>query len=282
MMNILLTGATGFIGRHIYKALKFNGFSVTPMSRHQGYDANRMLQAESWLPLLHGVDCVINAMGIIHETGRQSFERIHTQAPIALFDACRQRSVKRVIQISALGADKDASTPFLLSKKLADDALRGFDIDWFVLRPSLVYGEGGESSAMLRKLAALPLIPVIGQGEQMLQPVAINDLVETVIQCIDSPKTRRTLDVVGPVPVRYIDWLQLMRQQMGKSPAPMLKIPFQCALAIAGFARYLSPLLQPDNLRMLQQGNTADARPLSHFMGHMPQALEEHNDLSHS
>ncbi len=273
-MKILLTGATGFIGSHIEKALQLKRYQLIPISRSHGYDANKMLQAESWLPVLDGVDCVINAMGIIRETGRQSFERIHTQAAVALFAACEQLSLQRVIQISALGADEQASTPFLTSKKQADDYLRNRDCDWFVLRPSLVYGDGGVSSAMLRKLAALPLIPVIGKGEQMLQPVAINDLVDTVMQCIDSHDTRQTLDVVGPVPISYLDWLQLMRQQLGKSPAPTLKLPFDCALVIASFARHLNPLMEPDNIRMLQQGNTADVTPLANFIGHMPQNVE--------
>ena len=274
-MKILLTGATGFIGTHLTKALHAKGYRVIPISRHHGYDANQMLQAESWLPVLDGVDCVINAMGIIRESGRQSFERIHSRAAVALFEACKQTSIKRVIQISALGADELASTPFLSSKKQADDYLRHSDCDWFVLRPSLVYGNGGASSAMLRKLARLPLIPVIGQGEQMLQPVNINDLVDTVMQCICSPDARQTLDVVGPVAISYLDWLQLIRQQLGKPPAHTLKLPFDCALVIAGFARYLNPLMEPDNLRMLQQGNTADVTPLANFIGHMPQNVEQ-------
>jgi nucleoside-diphosphate-sugar epimerase len=274
MMKILLTGATGFIGSHIEKALQLKGLEVIPISRSHGYDANKMLLAEEWLSVLDDVDCVINAMGIIRETGRQSFGRIHTLAAVALFEACEQLSIKRVIQISALGADEQASTPFLTSKKQADDYLRNRNCDWFVLRPSLVYGEGGASSAMLRRLAALPLIPVIGKGEQMLQPVAIKDLVDTVMQCIDSHDSRQTLDVVGPVPISYLDWLQLMRQQLGKSPAPTLKLPFDCALVIAGFARHLNPLMEPDNIRMLQQGNTADVTPLANFIGHMPQNVE--------
>lgn len=274
-MKILLTGTTGFIGGHLDKALQLKGYQVIPISRSHGYDANHMLQAENWLPVLEGVDCVINAMGIIRETGRQSFDRLHTQAPVALFEACKQSSIKRIIQISALGAEESASTPFLISKKQADDYLRNSDGDWFVLRPSLVYGTGGESSAMLRKLAALPLIPVIGKGEQMLQPVAIDDLVDTVMQCIHTSDVRKTLDVVGPTAISYIQWLQLIRRQLGKSPAPTLKLPFQCALVIAGFARYLTPLLEPDNLKMLQQGNTADVSTLANFIGHMPQNLEQ-------
>lgn len=278
-MIILLIGATGFIGSHIEKALRLEGYQVIPISRRYGYDANYMLQSEAWLPLLEGIDCVINAMGIIRETGRQTFERIHFQAAKALFEACKKISLKRVIQISALGADEQASTPFHTSKKQADEYLRLCDYDWFILRPSLVYGNGGESSAMLRKIAGLPVIPVIEQGEQMLQPVAINDLVDTVMQCIHSPEARQTLDVVGPTPVRYIDWLQLMRQQLGKTPAPTLKIPYQCALVIAGFARYLNPLLQPDNLRMLQQGNIADVSPLAKFIGHMPQSVSQGEEV---
>ena len=70
-----------------------------------------------------GVDAVVNTVGIFREAGAQSFEAIHTRAPVALFEACVEAGVRRVVQVSALGAAADAPTEFLRSKHRADEAL---------------------------------------------------------------------------------------------------------------------------------------------------------------
>ena len=111
-MKILLTGSSGFIGQHIYIALKASGYEVTTTSRSAGMNFNQMVQEKDWLPHLKSVDVLINCVGIIVETKRQSFINIHTRAPSALFRACEQAGVSRVIQISALGADDNAFTPY--------------------------------------------------------------------------------------------------------------------------------------------------------------------------
>lgn len=275
-MKILLTGATGFIGGHIHQALNQAGHEVLGCSRRLGVDFNRMLRPEEWLPLLDGVEAVINAVGIIAETRGQTFEILHHQAPAALFRACEQAGVRRVVQISALGADERAFTPYQLTKRAAEDVLRGLGVEWFVLRPSLVYGPGGKSMALFQCLAALPLIPLVGDGGQRIQPVHVSDLVAAVLRCLQ-PETpaRLTLDLVGAQPLTFVEWLQLMRRAQGKAPAPTLPVPFSFILATARLGRYLMPMLHPDNLRMLQRGNTADAGPLTRFLGRPPLAVEE-------
>lgn len=274
-MKLLLTGASGFIGRHLHENLQKEAHDVVPISRRYGFDFNHMLHSEDWLPLLKKIDGVINSVGIITETRQQSFSRLHFHAPAALFRACERTSVKRIIQISALGADEQAFTPYQLSKKSADDVLRKSNLDWFILRPSLVYGIGGKSSKLFQKLASLPVLPVVSGGKQLIQPVHISDLVDTVLQCIKAPSARQTLDVIGPSPIRFIDWLQIMRRQQGKQPAPILNIPFRLALSAASLGQYLMPLIQPDTIKMLQHGNTSDVRPLAKFIGHMPRSVEE-------
>ena len=266
-MKILLTGANGFIGKHITSALLSNGHDVIPLSRHHGNDFNHMLNPEDWMPHLHGVDAVINSVGIIAETHGQTFANIHHHAPAALFHACLKANVKRVVQISALGADEHAFTPFQLSKKAADDILRSLPLDWFVLRPSLVYGQGGKSTTMFRRLSMLPVIPRIGSGKQYIQPVHIIDLIATVVQCIQSTQAQRTLDIVGAYPLTLIEWLQTMRKSNGKAAAPTIPIAFNLAIAITQLTKFFMPLLHHDNLRMLQQGNTSDHQPLTEFLG---------------
>src|SRR5690606_24044460 len=144
---------------------------------------------------------------IIGEHSSQRFTVLQTQAPSALFRACAQAGVRRVLQISALGADETAFSAYHLSKRSADNCLRSLDLDWFVLRPSLIYGPGGKSADLFMRMATLPWIPVIGNGQQTLQPVHISDVVLTVMKSLTSPVAKQTLDIVGPDTVTFAEWL---------------------------------------------------------------------------
>jgi uncharacterized protein YbjT (DUF2867 family) len=106
-----------------------------------------------WTPRLQGVDAVINCAGILQGGRGQSIEAVHHLGPRALFDACVGSGVRRVIQISAISADEAAGTAYASSKKSAEDALRSLDLEWVILRPSLVYARGsygGTCSVRLR------------------------------------------------------------------------------------------------------------------------------------
>ncbi len=273
-MNILLAGGSGFLGRNIAAVIADAGHQITNVSRSHGVDFARMLAAEDWLSHLAGIDVVINCVGIIGETGAQRFEPLHTLAPAALFRACQQAGVRRVIQISALGADESAFSSYHLSKRAADDVLRSLDLDWFVLRPSLIYGLGGKSAGLFMRMASMPMISVIGDGQQQLQPIHISDVVATVMQCLVSTKTRQTLDIVGNETVTFEEWLQWMRNAQGLPRARVIHIPFAIAMFMAHLLGRFYPMMQPQNLRMLQAGYWADVKPLARFLGRMPQTIE--------
>lgn len=271
--RVLLVGASGFLGRHIAAVLASQGHAVAPVSRRHGLDLAHLDRPEAWQPLLVGIDAVINAAGILVEQQGQTFEAVHVRAPQALFDACVRAGVQRVIQISALGADDSAFSAYHLSKRAADDALRRTSLEWFVLRPSLVHGEDGDSARLLMRCARLPWIPVLGTGRQRIQPVLVDDLCATVLACLRAPHARRTLDVVGPEPLTFAEWLQRLRAAQGRAPARLLHIPKAWAYVAAALAGGLSPLLHRDNLRMLEAGNVADAEPLAQFLGRLPATL---------
>lgn len=274
-MKILLTGASGFIGGHIKNALESSGHKVMVADRHHGIDFNHMKEMSDWLPHLHDIDTVINSVGIIVEKTGQDFKHLHQIAPIALFRACEKAGVRRIIQISALGADEKAFTQYQQSKRAADDVLRQLPLDWFVLRPSLVYGEGGASLAMFQRMAKLRVLVLADGGNQRIQPVHVSDLVTTVIQCLKAKDTRQTLNVVGPFVLTFAEWLQIMRKKQGRGTATILPIPFSLVLAFSQVARYVFPILHPDNLQMLQKGNTADVQPLIEFLGRSPLSVDE-------
>jgi uncharacterized protein YbjT (DUF2867 family) len=271
-MKVLLTGASGFVGRHVNKALTEAGHSVVAVSRRHGIDMARMGSPATWQPLLDGVDAVINAVGIIGETQGQTFQSLHTISPTALFQACANVGVRRVVQISALGADSTAFSSYHLTKRAADDGLRRLPLDWFVLRPSLIYGPGGTSASLLLRMAALPMIPIVGDGRQLIQPVHIGDVVNVVMQCLTASPTRLTLDIVGPETLSLAEWLQRLRAAQGLPPARVLPVHPTLVLGLAALGRALSPMLRPENVRMLLASYTADGRALEQFLRHAPRA----------
>jgi len=266
-MKILLTGASGFIGRNLTALLERDGHQILPISRRHGFDIAKMRSIGPWLPLLHDIDAVVNAAGIIGETRNQGFHALHAQAPQALFDACVQAKVRRIVQISALGADDTAFSAYHLSKKAADDYLRQLAVDWFVLRPSLIYGRGGTSAELFMRIARLPMLPVVGDGAQALQPVHIADVVMTIAHCLTSAASRQTLDIVGNETVSYIEWLQRLRLAQGLERARVLPLPARLVMAATRLGHAFSPLLRTENICMLVRGYRADGDHWRRFLG---------------
>lgn len=273
-MNILITGASGFIGRNLIASLLKSNHAITACIHKSDLsfdikiykiDFAQRLKVTDWLPLLIGIDVVINCVGIIAQNRKHSFEVMHHLAPVALFKACEKTHVKRIIQISALGADDSALVDYHKSKKKADDYLRQSLLEWFVLRPSLLYGEGGKSYRFFKRLSNLPLIPLMGDGKQLIQPIAINRMVDVIEKCIGSKDANQTIDVVGDKAISYRQWMQQLRSK--KSSAGFIKIPMGLMKLLAWLLSPLNlPLLSKDNLTMLEQNNVSDVVPLKQFI----------------
>jgi len=276
-MLILITGGTGFIGRHLVSALREAGHRVISVSRsaegpdHVRADFARDVHADAWIPRLAGVDLVINAVGIIREIGAQTFEAVHTRAPQALFDACVRTDVGRVIQISALGADTGASGYFR-SKHAADEYLVSLPLEWTIVQPSLVYGEGGTSAKMFTMFASLPVIGVPGRGEQRVQPIHVDDLVTAIVAlCRTRTAIREKVALVGPRAMTYRDMLLTLRAAMGLGRAPVLSIPMPLMRLGARMAELSArSLLDRETLAMLAAGNVADPAATARLLGRPP------------
>lgn len=295
-MRILLTGASGFIGTHVSTALLAEGFQLActtrrapPHERVGNEQRIRLIEADfardtakaAWLPRLDGIDVVINCVGIIAEHGAQTFAALHTQAPRALFAACAESEVQLVIQLSALGADDGAVSPYHLSKKAADDFLAGLPLRAVIVQPSLVYGDDGGSARLFRMLASLPVYPRFGRAPQLVQPVHVDDLSDLVVALVrgagalGGQKTRR-VPVVGPQAMPFTAYLAALRAAMGLgrlrvAPLPRLLMPPMLLLArLLGFA-------MPDRatLGMLDRGNTADAGLTRRLLGRAPRPVAQ-------
>jgi uncharacterized protein YbjT (DUF2867 family) len=268
-VKILVIGATGFIGHRIAEALMAAGHEVvrgsTLTRRGRGSVRTHFahMKPEHWAQLLKGIDAVVNAAGILREGKGKRFSVVHEAGPQALFTACEAAGVRKVVQISALGADCDAASRFHQSKKRADDFLAGLALDWTIVQPSLVFGPEGASARQFAALASLPLVPLPGNGQQKMQPIHVEDLAKLVLCILDGPMQRVRIAAVGPRPVTVREWLETLRRQMRLGHARFMRIP----LALVGLA------VGKETLGMLLRGNTASPEETAKLLGRAPRDI---------
>lgn len=290
-MHVLVLGATGFIGRHVVGRLLASGHRVTavvrdvascrrrfPAARAVFADLNEMIEPERWHELLAGIDAVVNCAGILQQRRGQSIAAIHRDAPVALFRACAQRGVARVVQISAVSADADAGTDYARTKKAADDALRALDLDWTVLRPSLVYGAGSfGGTSFLRGIAGLPWVtPLIADGGQAFTPVHVDDLATTVLMALDGKLARRSLDPCGPETLTLARIVALTRGWLDLAPAREWPLPLVLVRWVARIGDFVGAgPVNSTALRQLEYGNATDPAPFAAAVGFRPRAMAE-------
>ena len=291
-MHALITGATGFIGRHICARLLSEGHQVTavvrdpvvaarrfPGAKAVQADLNRMTDPWDWRPLLAGVDAVVNCAGILQSRHGQSADVIHTRAPNALFDACVAEGVGRVVQISAVSADPAVGTAYAITKAAADAHLRTLNLDWIVLRPSLVYGPGSHGgTSFLRGLAGLPgIVPLIGDGGQVFQPIHVDDLADAVSRCLSpSFPPRQTLDPVGPETMTLRSMVEMTRNWLDIPPARYLPVPLPLIRIVARLGDLVGAgPVTSTALAQLEYGNVADPGRFSAAIGFRPRSMTE-------
>lgn len=211
-MHILLTGSTGFIGRTVAAALTRAGHAV-----HGGVSPRRAVLApqqvpmdfardttpDAWLPRLAGIDAVVNAVGVLRDSSARPIDAVHQHTPVALFNACAQAGVRRVVHISALGIE-GSTTRYASTKRAADVHLQALAaqgaLNPAILRPSVVFGKGGDSSALFMNLARLPVALFPGPMlTARVQPVSVHDLAAAIVALLGQPwPPRASLNARGP------------------------------------------------------------------------------------
>jgi uncharacterized protein YbjT (DUF2867 family) len=285
-MKILLCGASGFVGRHLEAALLDAGHQVIRGIRRPGrpgdiaIDYRNDVAVETWLPRLAGIDAVVNAVGVLRDSPAQPMTRLHDAAPRALFAAAARSGVKRIVHISALGVGKGLNIPYLQTKQAADDFLQTLDLDWAILRPSLIYGKEGASTRMFMQLSYMPVLMLPEGGRQIVQPVHIDDVAQTVAILLApdtaSPPLRRIIECVGAESVTLGGLISSYRTQRGSRTPWVLAVPRLMLKPVVWLGDRIPAMpVGSDTLAMLAAGNTGDADKFAKLLGHTPRSYRD-------
>jgi uncharacterized protein YbjT (DUF2867 family) len=236
-MAVLVLGGYGLIGSAVVSRLRDRpiiglGRSVAmarrrwPQVQWRQADLAKLVTAEDWLPLLQGVEAVVNAAGVLQQGLNDNVAGVQDRAMKALYAAAREAGVRRIVQISAVGADTDASTEFLRSKARGDDALRTSGLEYVILRPGLVISPvayGG--TALLRGLAAFPMLVPLVLADSRIQTVFVEDLADAVATALETKASGLTIDLVERPTHTLGDTAMLLRAWLGLPPAPLVRVP---------------------------------------------------------
>lgn len=276
--SVLVCGASGFLGRSIVRALRDAGLSVTEgSSRTQDFQHD--LDPLTWEARVGGFDAVVNAVGILRDTGARKLEPIHHRAPAALFEACARAGVPRVVQVSANGVDR-SNTRYASTKRAGDEVLLRLRaegrLDGIVLRPSIVFGRGGASTALFMTLAKLPLLVLPRAAvNARVQPVAVPDVALAVLRLLQDGGPD-VVTAVGPRALTLAEYLAELRRQLGRGPATVLPLPAAPSRWSARLGDLVSA--QPwssEALSLLEQENVGDAQAFARVLGREPIPVEQ-------
>lgn len=287
--KILVLGGTGFIGHHLCKELVRLQHRVTVPTRDiskardvQSLPSLDRVQADVHDPaalarLVPGHDAVVNLVAILHGNSLE-FERTHVALVEKLARACQDSGVLRVVHVSALGAAKDAPSMYQRSKAKGEEVLQASPLDWTVLRPSVIFGEGDRFLTLFARLqSVLPIMPLAG-AETLFQPVWVGDVVSAIVQCLHRDDTgRRTFEICGPDRFTLRQLVKLAGTVSGHS-RPVVGLPSVLA-QLQAFLMELAPgqpLMSRDNLDSMKVNNVAGGSlPGLDALGIAPSALRD-------
>jgi len=289
--TIAVIGGSGFIGSELINRLVADGRTVRVATRRRE-NAKRLtiypvdvLEVNLFDPaqldvFLRGVDAVINLAGILHsrrgEPYGADFARMHVELPKKIASACAAEKIRRVIHISALGADPQGSSMYLRSKGDGERALQAArGLDTTIFRPSVVFGPG---DAFLNTFASLqrafPVIPV-ACAKARFQPVYVGDVVQAIVNALDNAETYgKTYPLAGPRVYTLAELVRFAGQSVGRD---------RRIFALPGFVGRLQarvfemlpgpPMLTRDNLDSMKTDSVMSG-PIAPELGITPTSLE--------
>lgn len=292
MGNVTVFGGSGFIGRYVVQQLAQQGHRVVVAVRHPARAAflqplgnvgqisavpASLLVEESVRRAVVGADLVINLVAVLYEKGRQRFGALHVEGAARAARAAREAGATGFVQVSALGADPQASADYARSKAAGEAAVREAFPEAVIVRPSIVVGPEDDFFNRFARLARLlPVLPLIDGGATRFQPAYVADVAQAIVKAGLDPHCRgRTYELGGPRTYSFKELLELLLREIQRRRL-LLPLPGGLASLQAAVMELLpKPPLTRDQLRMLQQDNVVSEGALGFAdLGIQPTAIE--------
>ncbi|MFB6293319.1 MAG: complex I NDUFA9 subunit family protein [Halonotius sp.] len=283
-MQVLVAGGNGFIGTNLVPALIDDGHDVTVLARNPDSDdlpdaadtaSGDVTAYDSIESAVDGHDAVVNLVALSPlfqpAGGNEMHDEVHRHGTENLVRAAEAGGVERFVQMSALGADPNGATAYIRAKGQAEGHVTDSDLDWVIVRPSVVFGEGGEFVSFTKKLKGmfapgLPIYPLPGGGKTRFQPIHVDDLVEMLVETVvDDDHVAETYELGGPDTLTLREITNMVYDAAGKSvsivsvPMPLAGVGLTLGGAIPGFP------MGADQYRSLQFDNTTDDNDIGAF-----------------
>jgi len=293
---VTMFGGSGFVGSQVVRALARRGARVRVAVRQPGRGYRlRMLgdvgqievvqanirDAASVARALEGAEACVNAVAVLYQSGRQSFQALHVDGARAVAQAARAAGASRFVQISALGASASSPSAYARTKAAGEAAVRAAFPASVILRPSVVFGA---DDAFFNRFASMamvsPALPLIGGGLTRFQPVYVGDVAAAVAQAALDPDTAgRDYELGGPGVYTFKALMTLLLREIGRRRL-LVPIPFPAA-ALLGMAGDLvsrlglAPPITADQVALLRADNVVSpGAPGLAELGVTPSALE--------
>jgi NADH dehydrogenase len=298
MATIFLTGASGFVGSHVLPALLEAGHRVVALARTEPTGATILgrlppgrraavevrrgdVTAPATLATaLDGIDAVVHLAAIPRDyDGGASLRLVNTEGTRNLVEAARAAGVRRFVHQGAMGVEDDPALHYASSKARAERIVAEGDLDWTILKPSLLWGERDGFFNIIAGLVRWSpgLVPVPGWGTARFQPLWIADLARIVVAVLERPETTvgRSFELGGP---RYWTYREITREVMRAMGRPGIIVPMPVPLIslVAGAAElvHLPFPVATDQLRQLRIDNVGPLDALEREFGFAPAAMD--------
>ena len=269
---VTVFGGSGFIGRHVVRALLKRGWRVRAAVRRPDLAGHlQPLGMVGWVQpvqanlryrwsvdrAVEGADAVVNLVAILAESGRQRFDTIHSFGARAVAEATRNAGIGRLVHVSAIGADPESASDYARTKAAGEKAVFETIPAATVFRPSIVFGPEDKFFNRFAGMAPFtPALPLIGGGHTRFQPAFVGDVARAIADAVEGKAKGGTVyELGGPEVKTFRECMELMLKEIDRSRL-LVPLPFPVAGAMASVLQHMpGKLLTPDQLRQLKYDN---------------------------